>query len=314
MTKRKQKSTNQTNEENVKKTLKPKNDVVFQRLFNKDNPEITKAFVEAMLDEKVDCIEINNDKELLSENLDLKSGTLDLQVDVNGREKVDVEIQLIERENFTERLLFYFSQLFLKEIKRGQDYETAKKVVIIAILNYELNIMKDNKKMETIWHITEDENPQNRLTNYLEIRILELNKVKEEYNKNKENDKAQWLLFLDNPESKEVKEVMEKNKEVKEAVIKVREMSQDEKLQRLADLREKAIMDEKAIYRAGINHGKEEGRAEGHEEGFAEGEKIGHTKAIKEMAKKLLKQDMKIETIAKITGLTIEEIAKLKEE
>ena len=225
MTEKEENLTNQTNEENLKKTLKPKNDVVFQRLFNKDNPEITKAFVEALMDEKVHSIEINNDKELLSENLELKSGSLDLQVDVNDNEKVDVEIQLLERENFSERLLFYFSQLYLRGIKRGESYLTAKKVVIIAIIDYNLKLEIESRNMETIWHITEDNNPKIRLTNKFEIHILELGKVKEEYRKNKENKKAQWLLFLDNPEMKEVKEIMENNKEVKKAVIKVREMS-----------------------------------------------------------------------------------------
>ena len=300
--------TNQIKGKEVK-TLKPKNDVVFQRLFNKDNPEITKAFVEVMIDEKVDRIEINNDKELLSENLELKSGSLDLQVDVNDKEKVDVEIQLVERENFPERLLFYFSKLYLRGIKRGETYLTAKKVVIVAIINYELKIEKISERMETIWHIVEDSNPELILTNKFELRILELNKGKKEYKKDKQNQKAQWLLFLDNPETKEVKEIMEKNKEIKEAVMKVRELSQDEKLQRLADLREKAIMDEKAIYQAGLNNGKEEGRAEG--------EKLGREKqraeTMREVAKKLLKQNMKIENIAEITGLTIEEIEKLKD-
>ena len=157
--------------------------------------------------------------------------------------------------------------------------------------------------METIWQIVEKNHPKTILTNKFEIHILELEKVKEEYKKNKDNKKAQWLLFLDDPETEEVKEIMEKNEDVKEAVIEVRKLSQDEQLQREAELREKAIMDEKAIYQAGLDNGKEEGRAEG--------EKIGHTKAIKEMAKKLLKQDMKIETIAEITGLTIEEIEAL---
>ena len=300
--------TNQTNEKNVRKTLKPKNDVVFQRLFCKDNPEITKAFVEALLDEKVSKMAINDDKELLSEKLDLKSGSLDLQVDINDNEKIDVEIQLIERENFAERLLFYFSQLYLRGIKRGDSYLTAKKVVLIAIIDYELKIDKKIDKMETIWHITEDNNPKIRLTNKFEIHILELGKVKEEYRKNKENKKAQWLLFLDNPELKEVEEIMESNKEVKEAVIKVREMSEDEKLQRLADLREKAIMDEKAIYQAGLNNGKEEGRVEGEKLGREK----GRVETMKEVAKKLLKQNMKIENVSEITGLTIEEIEKLK--
>ena len=314
MTEKEENLTNQTNEENLKKTLKPKNDVVFQRLFNKDNPEITKAFVEALMDEKVHSIEINNDKELLSENLELKSGSLDLQVDVNDNEKVDVEIQLLERENFSERLLFYFSQLYLRGIKRGESYLTAKKVVIIAIIDYNLKLEIESRNMETIWHITEDNNPKIRLTNKFEIHILELGKVKEEYRKNKENKKAQWLLFLDNPEMKEVKEIMENNKEVKKAVIKVREMSQDEKLQRLADLREKAIMDEKAIYQAGVNNGKEEGEKLGRAEGERLGREKGRAETMKEVAKKLLKQNMEIESVAEITGLSIEEIEKLKEE
>ena len=303
MTKRKQKSTNQTNEENEKKTLKPKNDVVFQRLFNKDNQKITKAFAEAMLDEKIHHMTINEDKELLSDTLDKKTGILDLQIDVNNTEKVDVEVQLVERSNLPERLLFYFSKLYLKGIGKGEDYRVAKRVVLIAIIDYNLKIEIEDKKMETIWQIVEKNHPKTILTNKFEIHILELEKVKEEYKKNKENKKAQWLLFLDDPETKEVKEIMEKNEDVKEAVIEVRKLSQDEQLQREAELREKAIMDEKAIYQAGLDNGKEEGRAEG--------EKIGHTKAIKEMAKKLLKQDMKIETIAEITGLTIEEIEAL---
>ena len=44
------------------------------------------------------------------------------------------------------------------------------------------------------------------LTDIIEIRILELKKAKEMYKKDKNNKKAQWLMFLENPESKEVKE------------------------------------------------------------------------------------------------------------
>ena len=230
--------TNQTKEEKVKeiKVLKPKNDVVFQRLFNKDNEKITKAFVEALL---------------------------------------DVEIQLIERSNLPERLLFYFSKLYLRGIGKGEDYRFAKRVVLIAIIDYNLKMKIENKKMETIWKLIEKDNPQNVLTNKLEIHILELDKVKEEYEKNKKNEKAQWLLFLDNPK-----------------VIEVKKLSEDEELQRLADLREKAIMDEKAIYQAGLNNGK--------------------TEAMQEVAKKLLKQNVEIKKIAEITGLTIERIEQLK--
>ena len=304
MTEKEENLTNQTNEENVKKTLKPKNDVVFQRLFNKDNQKITKAFAEAMLDEKIHHMTINEDKELLSDTLDKKTGILDLQIDVNNTEKVDVEVQLVERSNLPERLLFYFSKLYLKGIGKGEDYRIAKRVVLIAIIDYNLKIEIEDKKMETIWQIVEKNHPKTILTNKFEIHILELEKVKEEYKKNKENKKAQWLLFLDDPETKEVKEIMEKNEDVKEAVIEVLKLSQDEQLQREAELREKAIMDEKAIYQAGLDNGKEEGEKLGR--------KKGRVETMKEVAKKLLKQNMNIENVAEITGLTIEEIEKLR--
>ena len=276
----------------------------FQSLFNKDNQKITKAFAEAMLDEKIHHMTINEDKELLSDTLDKKTGILDLQIDVNNTEKVDVEVQLVERSNLPERLLFYFSKLYLKGIGKGEDYRIAKRVVLIAIIDYNLKIEIEDKKMETIWQIVEKNHPKTILTNKFEIHILELEKVKEEYKKNKENKKAQWLLFLDDPETKEVKEIMEKNEDVKEAVIEVRKLSQDEQLQREAELREKAIMDEKAIYQAGLDNGKEEGEKLGR--------KKGRVETMKEVARKLLKQNMNIENVAEITGLTIEEIEKLR--
>ena len=58
---------------------------------------------------------------------------------------------------------------------------------------------------------------------------------------------------------------MKKNKDIEEAVVTVHEMSEDEKLRRLAFLREKAIMDEKAIRRAGYKRGLEAGMKDGME-------------------------------------------------
>ena len=76
-----------------KTLLKPKIDIVFQSLFNKNNIKITKSFVEALLDEKIEKIIINEDKELLRNNPNDKLGILDLELDINDKEKVDVEVQ-----------------------------------------------------------------------------------------------------------------------------------------------------------------------------------------------------------------------------
>ena len=53
---------------------------------------------------------------------------------------------------------------------------------------------------------------------------------------------------------------MKTNKEIKTAKEKLNQISQDEKMRRIAELRQKAIMDEKAIYRKGNEVGFAEGR------------------------------------------------------
>ena len=243
-----------------KKLLKPKNDVVFQSIFNQNNEKITKAFVEALLDEKITKMTINNDQILVRDAPDDKLGILDLELDINNNEKVDVEIQLIERANFAERLLFYFSRLYASQIKRGDDYSEAKKVILIAIIDYHLELTQTISEMETVWKLCEKNHPNLVLTDSIEICILELDKVKNTYYKNKLDKKAQWMLFLDDPNSREVKEIMEKNNDIKDAVIEVHERSKDEQLRRIAELKEKAIMDEKAIYKAGRLRGEKEGK------------------------------------------------------
>ena len=293
-----------------KKLLKPKNDVVFQSIFNQNNEKITKAFVEALLDEKITKMTINNDQILVRDAPDDKLGILDLELDINNNEKVDVEIQLIERANFAERLLFYFSRLYASQIKRGDDYAEAKKVILIAIIDYPLELTQTISEMETIWKLCEKNHPNLVLTDSIEICILELDKVKNTYYKNKLDKKAQWMLFLDDPNSREVKEIMEKNNDIKDAVIEVHERSKDEQLRRIAELKEKAIMDEKAIYKAGRLRGEKEGIQEGLQKGITQGQL---EKSI-EIIKNLHSMNLTVSQIAQAVDMSEQEVQKIIDE
>ncbi len=285
--------------EKKKELLKPKNDIVFQSLFTQKNERITKNFISALMEENITKIEINTEKELYRERPEDKLGILDLEAEINYKEKVDIEVQLIDRKNLVERMLFYFSKLYASTIDKGEDYIGAKKVVIIAIIDYNLDLTKEIKEMETVWNIIERKNKNLMLTDKLELHIIELSKAKEEYMKNKTSKKAQWMIFINNPNEMEVQEIMNENKEIEEAVVVIKEMTEDEKLERLAFLRQKAIMDEKAIYAAGLDKGELRGKEKGIKQ-----EKI-------ETAKKMKAKNMDINTIMEITELTKEEIEKL---
>ena len=254
--------------------------------------------ISALLGEEITKIKINETKELYREYPEEKLGILDLEAQINEKEKIDIEIQLIDRKNLTERLLKYFSKIYGMQVEKGKDYKEAKRVVIIAIIDYKYELTKELKQMETIWNLREKLNSKLILTDKIEIRIIELKKVQEEYKRDKTNKKAQWMLFINNPNDKEVQELVEKNEEIKEATIEVEKMSEDEKMQRLAFLREKAILDEKDIYRAGIDKGEKNGRLE---------EKI-------EIAKELLKIGVPIDQIVQATKLSKEKIEKISKE
>ena len=288
--------------EQEKRLLKPKIDVVFQSLFSKDNLEITKEFAEALLEEKIESITINEDKTLLREHINDKLGILDLELDINNNKKVDVEIQLVSRKDFDKRLIWYFSKLYSKQAKKGEDYSRVKKVVLFAIIDFELEKTKDIKEMETVWELRETKNHQKILTQEIEIHIIEIKKAREMYKNNKNNKKAQWILFLEDPNSKEVNRIMRENKGVREAVVKVMELSEDEKMERLAFLREKAIMDEKAIRAGGYDDGYKEGKEQGIKEKKKQTEKI---------VRKLKAKNMTTKEISAIVEISTKEVEKI---
>ena len=273
-----------------KPLLQPKIDVVFQSLFNKDNIKITKSFVEALLEKKIETIEINSDKNLIREKPEDKLGILDLELDINNKEKIDVEIQLSKRADFIKRILWYLTRMYSKQIKKGDKYKDLKRVVLVAIIDFTLEETKEFKEMETIWKLIETKNREKILTEEIEVRIIELSKAEEMYKKNKENEKAQWMLVINNPNSEEVKEIMKENKDIEECIVKVKELTEDEKLERLAFLRERARMDEESLK----------------DEGFEEGKKtmIINLYSI---------ANMPIEQIAKVAEMSQEEVKKIIE-
>ena len=81
------------------------------------------------------------------------------------------------------------------------------------------------------------------------------------------------------------------NEYVKKAEEELEYLNSDEEEKELARLRAKAIRDEAAAMAGAIRRGREEGNAE--------------------IAKKMLEENIEIETIIKLTGLTREDIEKL---
>ena len=135
------------------------------------------------------------------------------------------------------------------------------------------------------------------MTDVLEIYIIELPKFEKYKEKTKMNDLNSWINFLENPEVIDMKKA---DKEIKKAKEVLEEISNDERERRLAELREKYIMDQKAIEDGGFDKGYKKGLEEGIEKA-----KLSIAKKMKESG------DVDIETISQMTNLSPEEIKNL---
>lgn len=140
------------------------------------------------------------------------------------------------------------------------------------------------------------------------MHIIELKKVKE---KNIKTTLELWLMFLKNPESKEVKKRMFESPALKQAMQELEYLSGDPEFQYIVELREKAILDDNSWHAQVEKESRKKGMREGMREGRKEGMREGEKRAKLSIAKEMLKQGIKIEDISKIVKLSIEELNKI---
>ena len=311
------KEENQEENEGKLKILQPKNDVVFQALFTRGKERITKALLEDILKIKIHKLDLDKSKDLLNDNKKDKNGRLDLRAILNDNIECDIEIQLSTHDKVLERFLYYWSKMYSANLEIGEEYSKLRQTISIIIVDDEIKQFKEIKKACTKWQIREEEYRDKILTSYFQMNIIEISKAIKEYEKDKSNAVLQWMKFLDNPEDMEVRRIMEENQDIKEAKEELDKISQDDILRRMALKAKLERMDHKQeLYEA-----KRDGRAEGEKIGRQQGETIGEARGRKEGIKqnqeetalKMLQKQMDIPTIKEITGLTEEEIKKLKE-
>ena len=167
---------------------------------------------------------------------------------------------------------------------------------MINIIDYTL--FKDIKDFHTIWKLRENNNLKHEPLEGLEINFLELEKFRKS-NPNIHEKLNQWLATIDTENEKWLEVVMKENQNLKKVVDKKDNFVKEDNLVReIIEAQDKWELD----YRVGVSCAKKEGIAE------------GKLEAKKNLLKNLLKMNIDIETISKATGLTKDELEKLKKE
>ena len=274
-----------------KKVYNLKNDIIFKAFFGrKGNEEFLIDFLIAILNIKIEKIEVREEVNLEQLNPEEKGGRLDLQATLNDGIIVDIELQIENEHNIENRTTFYSSKVISMETERGTDYKDINQVIMINILDYEL-FGFDEYISETA--IVLDKHRDYEVMRGIKWYFIELPKFRRSH-PNINERLNQWLMLLDDYDKEAIEMAEKKNPTIKKAREEVTYLTGDEAVKRLEFLREKWEMDRISD----INHAKEEGKQE---------EKI-------ETARKLIKKRMDIELIIEITGLSRDEIEDLKKE
>ena len=232
-------------------------------------------------------------------------------------------MQLRVHERMAERFLYYWSKMYVANLKEGEFYTELKKTISIIIVGEKIQELKGISKAHTKWQIREEENQKIILTDFLELHIIELPKALKEYSLNPKDEVLQWMMFLENPEDMEVTKIMSENENIKKAKEELDKISRDDLLRRMALKAEIMRMDqhefEEEAKARGWAEGLKEGKAKGYEEGRIKGETEGRSKGEKEgkkeekrnIAQRLLNKGFSEKEVSEITELSIEEIKKL---
>ena len=261
-------------------------DVVFKKIFSKENLSILADFLGSVLDMPPESLGILfEDPHLHRRHKDDKLSILDLRVVLASGEHVSVELQLSYQRGIWKRMEFLNSRLFADQLAPGEPYSQLNRAITIVI---SWPVLLPEEEGYHFRFSRYDPIAQVMFPESSEIHLLEVQKVSQ----TDRSPLAVWLLFFAARTIKEFEMVAKLRPMVGEAWGVVRYLSTDEIARRLADAEEKHRRD--AVDR-------EQGA---HEEGMLKG--------LRKVALQLLRKKTPHEEIAEITGLSIDEIRHLE--
>ncbi|WP_432631884.1 Rpn family recombination-promoting nuclease/putative transposase [Brachyspira sp.] len=312
------------------------NDLFVRFLLGKNgNEKVLEDMVNAALRdfnfEEVKDLEII-DPYNLSENIDLKESIIDIKAKTKDNKTVIIEIQLCGNMDFLKRIFYYISKNIVNELKEGEDYKQLSGIISINLLNFNLDF-GDEGKPHRCFKLIDTKN-HNVDLDFIQMHVIEAKRFIEIIEKStidelKKNKLLTWMKFFTTKNLKSIeKELKEANPIMTKVIEEYKRFTSDDKLMRAYDARDAFLVGQKIMLdrerkegiKEGIEKGIKRGIKKGIREGIREGVEKGKLEGIKEgrhaeqisMAIAMKNKNMDIKLISEITGLSIEEIRKLR--
>lgn len=272
--------------------LDPKNDLTFKKVFGQ-HPHLLKSLLNALLPlpegSYIESLEYLP-SELVPDIPLLKHTIVDVRCKDNRGRHFIVEMQMHWTTGFMQRVLFNASKAYVKQLDKAEVYKVLQPVYALSLVNE----IYEPQKQEYYHHyqIVNLQDTQKQIEG-LEFVFVELPKFKAQ-NITEKKLQVLWLRFLTEIDEKmtEIPEELLSSPEIKEAMENLLVSGFTKAELEGYDKYWDSIRTEKTLQSGFFDKGKAEGKIE--------------------VAINALKQGLTIELIMQLTGLTEEEISKLK--
>jgi predicted transposase/invertase (TIGR01784 family) len=177
------------------------------------------------------------DPHLIREHPTDKLGIIDVKLKTTTGKTIHIEIQVALPLHMRKRIAYYGSKMITEQLGSNDRYENIKQVISIVIT--EDAFINDSPNYH---HRFTMNDPINKveLSDIIEVHTLELCKIPADADNVR---LCYWLEFINAEGEEELEAVANKDPLVKKAVVRLMELSDDEKARMLYEAREKERMD-----------------------------------------------------------------------
>jgi predicted transposase/invertase (TIGR01784 family) len=270
--------------------LDPKQDFVFKNIFGKEGGKQSLiSLLNSLFNNNPHIKELHFDNADITKILEEdKASRLDIKATADNDIILDIEIQVKNTGEIPQRAFHYLANMMPHVVKSNESYK-GPHVIGIWILGAEVTNRQNAISEAYMTFQPQDLDPYQIMTDSARIFFIELPKFNPK-NADKRDLLTGWLSFLQNPVFMDASYL--EVQEIKDAMETLKYISADPETRALADLRQKTIND----HNSELTIAREEGRMEEKRETALNAIAIG----------------LSTEQIAKLTGLSIEEIESLK--
>lgn len=172
-------------------SLSPKVDLVFRKFFgSEENKDILLDFLNSILQEKIEDIEITNPYDLTKYKV-TRASIIQIKAKDNEGSLYNIELQLGSDKFYDRRALFYWSRLYSDQLNESEIYSNLKKTIGIHILDFNKLPGLDYHNEYKLTNVLTNE----QLNDDFELHFIELKK----FNKDLEpvsSSLERWITFF----------------------------------------------------------------------------------------------------------------------